>query len=79
VRTQINTICEGIATPLKVLLDPYWRKQMAVKPNPDRDAKYMKEMWGTTRLITDYVPYKQISKKRKYNLDFCEYFEDVAS
>ena len=52
---------------------------MAVKPNPDRDAKYMKEMWGTTRLITDYVPYKQISKKRKYNLDFCEYFEDVAS
>jgi hypothetical protein len=23
---------------------------------PDRDSNYMKEMWGTTRLITDYMP-----------------------
>jgi hypothetical protein len=22
----------------------------------DRDTQYMKEQWGTTRLITDYVP-----------------------
>ncbi|UYA57617.1 hypothetical protein SCREM1_160 [Synechococcus phage S-CREM1] len=29
---------------------------MAMNPNPDRDTKYMKQMWGTTRLITDYVP-----------------------
>jgi hypothetical protein len=27
------------------------RKQM---PNPDRDVNYMKEMWGTTKLVTDY-------------------------
>lgn len=76
--TQINTICEGIATPLKVLLDPYRRRQMAVKPNPDRDTKYMKEMWGTTKLITDYIPCIQPTK-RKYKIDYCEYFEDVAS
>jgi hypothetical protein len=29
---------------------------MAVNPNPDRDVEYMKEKWGTNRLITDYVP-----------------------
>jgi len=23
-------------------------------PNPDRDVSYMKEMWGTTKLVTDY-------------------------
>ena len=27
---------------------------MAIFPNPDRDPNYMKEMWGTTELITDY-------------------------
>jgi len=27
---------------------------MATHPNPDRDASYMREMWGTTCLITDY-------------------------
>lgn len=27
---------------------------MAIKPNPDRDVSYMKKMWGTTKLITDY-------------------------
>jgi hypothetical protein len=27
---------------------------MAIKPNPDRDTNYMKEMWGTSKLITDY-------------------------
>lgn len=29
---------------------------MAMNPNPDRNTNYMKEMWGTDRLITDYVP-----------------------
>lgn len=24
----------------------------------DRDPKYMMEMWGTNRLITDYIPIK---------------------
>lgn len=51
---------------------------MAVKPNPDRDVKYMKEMWGTTKLITDYVPIAK-PKKREYHLDYCEYFEDVSN
>lgn len=27
---------------------------MAIYPHPDRDSNYMREMWGTTRLITDY-------------------------
>lgn len=51
---------------------------MAVKPNPDRDVNYMKEMWGTTKLITDYNSLK-VTKNRKYLVDFCEYFEDVAN
>jgi len=29
---------------------------MAIHQNPDRDTKYMQEMWGTTSLITDYTP-----------------------
>jgi len=36
---------------------------MAIKPNPDRDVNYMKEMWGTTKLITDYYP--ESEKKQK--------------
>jgi len=51
---------------------------MAVKPNPDRDVNYMREMWGTTKLVTDYIPIKK-HRTRKYNLDYCEYFEDVAN
>jgi hypothetical protein len=51
---------------------------MAVNSTPDRDIKYMKQMWGTTKLITDYVPIKS-QKSRKYKLDYCEYFEDVAN
>lgn len=31
---------------------------MAMNSTPDRDIQYMKENWGTTRLITDYVPLK---------------------
>jgi len=27
---------------------------MAIHPNPDRNEDYMRETWGTTRLITDY-------------------------
>ena len=27
---------------------------MAIHPEPDRDVSYMKEIWGTTSLITDY-------------------------
>jgi hypothetical protein len=41
--------------PLKSSVQPLKRrKQMAIHPNPDRDVKYMREMWGTTSLITDY-------------------------
>lgn len=29
----------------------------------DRDVKYMKEMWGTTSLITDYPITKKSEKK----------------
>lgn len=27
---------------------------MAIHQNPDRDVDYMREKWGTNRLITDY-------------------------
>lgn len=27
---------------------------MAIHPNPDRDVNYMKEVWGTTNLVTDH-------------------------
>lgn len=27
---------------------------MAIHPEPDRDVNYMKEIWGTNALITDY-------------------------
>lgn len=30
----------------------------------DRDSKYMKEMWGTTRLVTDYVPLERVTPTR---------------
>lgn len=29
---------------------------MAIHPNPDRNVSYMKEQWGTVRLVTDYFP-----------------------
>lgn len=32
---------------------------MAMSPNPDRNTQFMKENWGTTRLITDYFPIKR--------------------
>lgn len=32
---------------------------MAMNPNPDRNTQFMKENWGTTRLITDYVQQKR--------------------
>jgi hypothetical protein len=32
---------------------------MAMNPNPDRNSQFMKESWGTVRLITDYVPDKR--------------------
>jgi hypothetical protein len=50
---------------------------MAIHPNPDRNTSYMRQMWGTTRLITDYVPEKP-KNKRKYYVDYCEYFEDCS-
>ena len=28
---------------------------MAMNPNPDRNKEYMYQMWGTNRLITDYM------------------------
>lgn len=50
---------------------------MAIHPNPDRNTSYMKTMWGTTRLVTDYVPEKPKINK-KYHVDYCEYFEDCS-
>tara|TARA_R100000030_G_scaffold94780_1_gene81840 strand:+ start:195 stop:461 length:267 start_codon:yes stop_codon:yes gene_type:complete len=38
--------------PQKVLIQPK-RRSMA-KYHVDRDKEYMREMWGTTSLITDY-------------------------
>ena len=56
---QINNN-SGIATPLKVLISPIGAK-MANSP-VDRNKKYMKEMWGTTKLVTDYnsLPEKKV-------------------
>jgi len=31
---------------------------MAMSPNPDRNSQFMKENWGTVKLITDYTPDK---------------------
>jgi hypothetical protein len=28
---------------------------MAMNQNPDRNSEYMRQMWGTSHLITDYV------------------------
>lgn len=39
---------------------------MAMHPNPDRDSNYMREMWGTNGLITDYwtkIPEKKMLRE----------------
>lgn len=36
---------------------------MANNPNPDRDIEYMKKMWGTESLITDYDNVLERKKK----------------
>ena len=28
---------------------------MAMNPNPDRNTNYMRELWGTDKLVTDYA------------------------
>ena len=33
----------------------------------DRDSKYMKEMWGTTRLVTDYDRDKKVLQEVMYD------------
>jgi hypothetical protein len=35
---------------------------MAIFPNPDRNKNYMREMWGTNQLITDYNSNPQTKK-----------------
>lgn len=42
----------------------------------DRDTQYMKEMWGTTRLVTDYTPVAPSKKPKspsRYNVSYTEY------
>jgi len=34
----------------------------------DRNQSYMKEMWGTTTLITDYGSLRFLDKPKKHNL-----------
>jgi hypothetical protein len=34
---------------------------MANSPNPDRDVSYMRENWGTNRLITDYGSVERVT------------------
>jgi hypothetical protein len=66
------------SNPFKSSVRPiFWRRQMAIHPNPDRDVSYMKQMWGTTKLVTDYVPIVN-KNKRTYRVDYCEYFEDTS-
>jgi hypothetical protein len=42
---------------------------MAINPDPDRNVSYMREMWGTTRLITDYDSQPQKKMLREINND----------
>jgi hypothetical protein len=51
---------EGIATPLKVLFKPYWRKQMANSPVDKSDA-FIKS--GMT-LISDLASEKHLRRAR---------------
>ena len=39
-------------TPQKVPIQP--KRRLMAKYHVDRDTNYMREMWGTTSLITDY-------------------------
>jgi hypothetical protein len=38
---------------------------MANNPNPDRNRDYMREMWGTDTLITDYGSHFDTMPKKK--------------
>ena len=42
---------------------------MAINPNPDRDQNYMREMWGTSHLITDYQNEPKKKMLREINND----------
>lgn len=42
---------------------------MAIHPNPDRNRDYMREMWGTTSLITDYSVQQNKKMLREINND----------
>jgi hypothetical protein len=42
---------------------------MATQPNPDRNKEYMREMWGTTSLITDYCNQPKQKMLREINHD----------
>jgi hypothetical protein len=42
---------------------------MAMNPNPDRNANYMKKMWGTSHLITDYRTETNQKMLREINND----------
>jgi hypothetical protein len=51
----------------------------------DRDTSYMREMWGTTRLITDYDSMNELrevthdSKNKKVKLEEKELFSTDSS
>lgn len=38
---------------------------MANNPNPDRDVEYMRKMWGTEGLVTDYGDWAEPKPKKK--------------
>jgi hypothetical protein len=40
---------------------------MAMNPNPDRNKNYMKEVWGTSSLITDYWSLEAPDNERNMN------------
>ena len=42
---------------------------MAIHPDPDRNRDYMREMWGTTHLITDYCSQPKQKMLREINND----------
>lgn len=37
---------------------------MGNNPNPDRDIEYMRKMWGTESLVTDYGDFTKKPQKK---------------
>jgi|SaaInlV_120m_DNA_3_1039746.scaffolds.fasta_scaffold07228_3 hypothetical protein len=43
----------------------------------DRNVNYMKKMWGTNKLVTDYGSENSLTEKTEFIQEIMEYGEDV--